>query len=86
MKKKMFYVIILMLMCGALAFTSGGRGIHGSNVSNLWAGIGYMANGNRAQSAVISVVGAYESAMWGAVAGMAFGGPAGIAVGFGVSL
>lgn len=86
MKKKGIYVILLTLMCTALAFTGKRNELQDSNVSNLWVGIGYIADGDKDQSAVIGVVGATSSTMWGTVAGMAFGGPVGAAVGFTVGL
>lgn len=86
MKKKGIYAILLTLMCTALAFTSRGKELQDSNASNLWVGIGYIADGDKNQSAVIGAVGATSSTMWGAVAGMAFGGPAGAAVGLAVGL
>lgn len=78
----------MVAICGAFAFLGREVSVQGksSETSELWLGIGYLADGDRNESAVIGAVGLAQSTMWGYAASAAFAGPIGALVGAGVGL
>ncbi|MDR2811419.1 MAG: hypothetical protein LBB84_12860 [Tannerellaceae bacterium] len=89
MKTKIKFLVMLLCVCGLFAFSSA-KANKNVDDAKIWGGIGYLAARSPAASPevglAISIVGTWESAIWGAGFALACGGPVGICVGLGVGL
>jgi hypothetical protein len=89
MKTKIKLFVALLCVCGLFAFSSA-KTSKNVDDANIWVGIAHLASqsptASPGASLAIGVVGVWESSIWGAAAGLAFGGPVGLGISIGVSI